>query len=446
MNPKRLVFAVATSAVSVLMACSGGAVTPPVVPVEVAKIAVTPPGMAIGSTLQKSVPMTGGQVVSADGRLTIDVPTGALTGTQMISVQPISNGGPGGIGAAYRLGPEGVTFAQPVKLTFKYTKAELVGTEALALRVAYQDKEGRWNSLKKFTLDEAAQTVTVETTHFSDWELYTGWKLTPESTSTPPQKFVALQVKVCAADDPGSDELAALVSTCTPDPEFFRADEWAVNGMTGGTQQVGTVSGSMVNGTAQYLAPGQAPASNPVSVSASVTAKSGRKLLLNSTVWIDAHPPLRGIISSLQTSVSNPDDMYSTVASVAFKWNVDADQYEVVSGTFIATHDQKNPGGANCEIHTTLQGPIAVQDGTIIVQENTYYATGRTMGMFQGTTTCTSNGKVEPISLFDSAVWWPVPQTTGLSPKLDGELAENLTGVQAYGAKVNVTWSLRPGQ
>lgn len=330
-------------AVVMLAGCSAPG-DPPVVEVEPARIAVTPPGYAIGAVLERSVPMAGGQVVSADGRLTIDVPQGALTAPQVVSVQPISNHGPGGLGSAYRLGPEGTTFAAPVKLTFRYELGDLAGSEASALRVAYQDKEGRWNSLNKVTLDEAARTVAVETTHFSDWEVFTGWKPSPESTSTPPGKFVALQVMVCSATHPGNDPLAALVSTCTPDPEFFSADEWAVNGTPGGSPQVGTVTGSAVNGTAQYLAPDLAPAANPVSVSASVTARSGRKTLLNSTVWIDTHPPLRGIISSLQSSFSNPEDLYSTVADVSFKWSVDEDQYFVRSGTFIATHDQKNPG------------------------------------------------------------------------------------------------------
>src|SRR5699024_5985773 len=58
-----------------------------VVPLEVAKLAITAPGKAVGPSAEMMVPTTGGKVQSADGRISIDVPAGALPASQMITIQ-----------------------------------------------------------------------------------------------------------------------------------------------------------------------------------------------------------------------------------------------------------------------------------------------------------------------------------------------------------------------
>jgi hypothetical protein len=103
----------------------GGAVTigadGPGVAVAAGPVAVTPPGEVRGKPVQVMIPAAGGILISPDGILTIEVPAGALASAQTLTIQPITNQAPGGLGAAYRLGPEGQTFAVPVTLTFTYT-------------------------------------------------------------------------------------------------------------------------------------------------------------------------------------------------------------------------------------------------------------------------------------------------------------------------------------
>ncbi len=417
---------------------------PEELPEEPAKLAVTPVGSPLGAVVEAAIPPSGGTLTSADGRLTVEIPAGALAVAQTLSLQPIMNKGPSAVGHAYRLGPDGQTFAAPVKVTFKYTADELDGSEAAALGVAYQDKEGRWQSFKTVSRDEAAQTVSVQTTHFTDFSLYPGWKLMPSVASTPPRQYVALAVMICSAPDPGSDELTNLRYTCAPDPEFFTVQEWAVNGIRNGNSEVGTITGSVVSGLAQYLAPAKAPAANPVTVSASLTNKAGRKTLLTATIWIDAHPPYDGVITSRAVNTSDPGDIYTTIAAVLFTWDNDQNQYVVARGIFTGIHDQLNPGGAGCEIHTKLEGEIGATDGAIIFQDKVYFATGRTLGLLKGTTTCTSTGAAQPISVYGNAIWWPAPQERSFTPKRTGELEESLTGVIVYGSKTNVEWSFKP--
>ncbi|MDQ6683745.1 MAG: hypothetical protein M3Z16_01345, partial [Pseudomonadota bacterium] len=155
-----------------LAGCGGGgsddpplppATVPDAAPIPPAKVAVTAVGAAQGVAIQKMVPTAGDTVVSADGRLTIEIPAGALAAPTMISIQPLSNQSPGGLGTAYRLGPDGITFTSPVKLTFTPASGDLRGTELPALRVAWQSADGHWNSIKAVKRDDTAKTVSVET-------------------------------------------------------------------------------------------------------------------------------------------------------------------------------------------------------------------------------------------------------------------------------------------
>jgi hypothetical protein len=421
----------------------GGTGGGPVIDVEVAELAVTEPGEPLGAAVEVLIPPEGGTVESDDHRLTVEIPDGALDEATTITVQPITNGCPGALGVAYRLGPDGQTFNAPVKLHYHYQPADLAGSEAVALRVAYHDADGHWNSLKEVELDETTSTLTAETSHFSDWSSYAGWKLSPASATTRADGVVGLQVKVCSAPDPGSSAVTALLYTCAPDPDFFAVQEWSVNGTKGGTAAAGKVGAGTTDGTAIYQAPPAAPASNPVAVSAAMTEVSGRKTVLTSNIWVDAHPPLEGSIASLQVNLSNPQDFYTISATVRFVYSVDNDQYELQSGTFFARHDQTNPGGAACEIHTAVDGEIPPADGTIIIQDGTYYPYGRTSALYIGTSTCNGTG-TKPISIMDSALWWPAPQMGNLVVRNDGSLQEQLTGIQAYGLKVNVVWELLP--
>jgi hypothetical protein len=90
--------------------------------------------------VSKEIGEVGGSVTSADGRLTVDIPAGALTESTMISIQPISSTLPMGIGDAYRLSPEGQIFSLPATITFNYDDTALRGSSSQLLYIAYQDE------------------------------------------------------------------------------------------------------------------------------------------------------------------------------------------------------------------------------------------------------------------------------------------------------------------
>src|ERR1700759_5181798 len=63
--------------------------------------AITAIGTPIGSPVTKTIGASGGTIISADGRAELNIPAGALSSDLAISIQPITNECPNGVGVAY---------------------------------------------------------------------------------------------------------------------------------------------------------------------------------------------------------------------------------------------------------------------------------------------------------------------------------------------------------
>ena len=440
-----------------------GSASGPAAAASAPTISITVRGVAVGPVATLVVAASGGSVTSSDGRLTLDVPAGALPATTQLSIQAIGNEAPGGRGMGYRLLPEGLAFAAPVKLTFHYDDADLRGSEPLALRVAYQDDLRRWNVIRQRTLDEAARTVSVETTHFSDWSMLGGWQLSPANTSIGPGLAVDFTIIACATKATDTDELVELVYACVPEIEYFRVDTWLANGIDGGTVADGQIA-TTSPGTARYVAPAVAPATprNPVSVSARAKDKSGRTVLLVATVFVEAFPSLAGTITSTQiTTVGTVTTTHATTARVVFKYDEPTKLYFANSGGVVSRIDRIDAAG--CEMHLAWSGPINVrnsltgqQDGVIAIDDDgNYTADALTMAPHSGTTNCTSDGKVEGIvAQMAGALWFPAPPRISvtlerpgavvLQRKPDWVFEEKLVWSPGAGSETTVQWRLEP--
>lgn len=247
--------------------------------------------------MSASLNSAGGTLVSADGKLQITVPEGALNALTTISIQPISNGAPGHAGVGYRLLPEGTTFARPVQLSFTYADADIAGSSADALGVATHQADGTWAWIDG-TLNGAAHTVTANATHFSDWSLVKGVQLRPPSATVKTGGSVQLKLVYCFAPQTSGDLLVPLGFDCDneggPAP-LNQARNWSVNGTLGGNGAVGTVSGN--SASAIYTAPKQKPASNPVAVSAEVQNAKGKMLVISNITIKDDAVGYKGSIS-----------------------------------------------------------------------------------------------------------------------------------------------------
>jgi hypothetical protein len=224
--------------------------------------------------VSQTIGPAGGELQSADGRLKLVFPAGALATAQTVSVQAIANTSPSGVGVGYRLLPDGATFAKPVSLTFTYDEAELRGTVAGALTVGFQNKKGVWVAVSGTQVNPTTRTVTAQTTHFTDWMLgKLAWVLPRQTVMDPGStlefKLIGYTDEQLAAYNRGDLELPAP-------GELSQGVRWEL----GGPGQLRD------NGSrATYTAPGQVPAVNPVAISTRFR-QGGHEFLVVSNVYI----------------------------------------------------------------------------------------------------------------------------------------------------------------
>jgi hypothetical protein len=252
-------------------------------------------GTAIGAPVSQSIGPAGGTLSSSSSALSIMVPPGALAAANELTIQAITAVAPGAVGPAWRLGPEGVQFAAPITVTFTYDDVMLEGSAPELAWIAYQEADGAWRYADEVTLDSMAGTLSVQTTHFSDWTLVVGLQIRPGYTEVDPGADVDLEVKNCMTQVEGpiyayecvtfdfgdEDELPALPSRNNPQGSVD-VSSWAVNGDVGGSGIYGLVFGSTGGGTlgtALYRAPTATPEDrNPVAVSVDVRDGRNRRV------------------------------------------------------------------------------------------------------------------------------------------------------------------------
>ena len=238
-----------------------------------------------GTVTTQMIDAAGGSVTSADGRLTLNIPAGALASATAFSVQPITNTTPNGMGVGYRLEPEGTTFAAPVTLTFHLSATDTPSIDSVFVTTQHDD--GYWYSQPNQQRDPNAQTVSVATTHFSDWSIAQTLYLDPKETRVrinTTATFTAY-VEILATDD---DELAnpdlelrlALPVPLTDQVDIDASELWAVDSILGGNSQVGTLFAlrTTAQGTMEYQAPASVP--SPSDVAVSVTLQLGKKKVI----------------------------------------------------------------------------------------------------------------------------------------------------------------------
>ena len=268
---KHVIYAVFSLALFALTACPSAPTQPPK-----PQPTPTPVGTPVGAVSSKTIGVTGGMLSSSDGVIKLEIPAGAFLSDQNVGIQEITNNAPGRAGKAYRLTPEGTVFSKPVKLRFAYRNDEIVGSAPQLLSVAFQDSGGVWRMYRKPKLDLATKTITVETTHFSDWSKVEGSQLLPNTTKVKVGQSLQLKIVHCANYDNPDDIFIPLpggeTNECGYNIANFSAKNWSVDAKTGGNSSVGTVSatGTKADGTATYTAPATKPSKNPVAVSVEV--------------------------------------------------------------------------------------------------------------------------------------------------------------------------------
>lgn len=258
-------FSVFLLAVFLLAACNHGneytGGTPePQIPKGVAR----PIGTSLGLPVTKDIGAAGGNIASGDGKLNITVPAGAVTGNTTFSVEPVTNTLPGSPGIAYRLKPEGIKFAKPLTLQFNYLASDLDSTDAEALFMAYQSNDGIWRMVTNTQLNKQAQTLTVQSDHFSTWAPFAMFWLTSQHAQVQPGKSTTLAIRTTdnfLAANLESTEVEIMQDKVLDNRDNIK--NWKLNGE-------GNLAADAARPTAVYTAPGVKPQQNPVTVSVEV--------------------------------------------------------------------------------------------------------------------------------------------------------------------------------
>jgi hypothetical protein len=256
---------------------SGDLVVTPIAPVP----AALPTSASIGPS--------GGSIQSADGRLTLKVPAGALAAPTTLSIAPITNTAPNAIGSGYSLSPAGVAFQGAAQLVLAYTNADLNGTGAGALGIASDDGSS-WQAILGGSLDPVARALTVPVSSTSPVPTaaagrriqnarargnlgpYGSVHIEPKSAVVPVRGRLTLSLNFVgpSSTSTSSRGFFALV----PGGVLISDVRWSVTGDFLPNAPYGRISAT-AGLNAVYTAPNCIPQFNPVSVGASVRASGG---------------------------------------------------------------------------------------------------------------------------------------------------------------------------
>lgn len=243
--------------ISLLFGCSKGDDTaaPQRIP------AVYDKGIVKGERVARNIGTNGGTIISADGRLQVTVPAGSVTDNVVFAITPITNTCPMSSGDAYRLEPEQISFQKPVLLTLNYNDADLEGTIPEALYLGFQNQAGNWNLMTRSIVDTINKTITVASTHFSDWGIVEDFKVKVDKDIIQPGETVQLTAYKSITLKPEDSLLAPLV-----DPEPFDLRD-KVRWRNVASMGVLTADGEQ----AYYKAPDEIPSNNPILIETSIS-------------------------------------------------------------------------------------------------------------------------------------------------------------------------------
>jgi hypothetical protein len=101
----------------------------------------------------------GGVVVSDDGRLSLEIPAGALDESVEITITAVA-GPEGAASSLYVMQPMGLVFDRPVVVTFDYDAETLGDAEAGDLTIVAQ-READWAYLGDQRVDEGDETLSA---------------------------------------------------------------------------------------------------------------------------------------------------------------------------------------------------------------------------------------------------------------------------------------------
>jgi hypothetical protein len=376
-------------------------------------------GTTTGAATSRVIDSSGGKVTSTDGRIDLTVPAGAFTTATEVSVQPITNTAPNGVGVAYRLLPEGTTFSQPATITFHLDPTQALGIASSF--VVSQHADGLWYSQPHQSRDSAARTISVAAKHFSDWTVAQTVLLKPQQIRVKTNQRANFQATIIVMknlndDDDEDEELAnpfadeiMVPHEETLNDQIKGKHSWQVNSTNGGTSTFGYVIDNNIFGN--YTAPKAVP--NPSDVNVSITVELGKsKVIAPATATIYAEETWVG-----NSHLKQPD---GTIIDATFTFVQTADdghgklRFKVLNGTLHVKPPSTLPSGCSLKVSPT-DYDIGPNDGYMTAtydlksgpDDPMISGMGTTVWLANYITFCPNGGGTQQFGI--QAQWWPMP-------------------------------------
>jgi hypothetical protein len=249
--------------------------------------APTAVGTPVGAPISGVIGAGGGILYSPDSVLKLTIPAGALSSNTNISIQPVTNQLPGGIGLGYDLLPNGTKFSIPATVSFHYTSDQVSDNFPYFLNIAYQDSNHVWKGdLSHCIYDTVARTASLNISHFTIFGIQDGITVVaiPSEIMTGQTSSLTIFESIVIKQD------SNYITTSTDMPPDF-VGQWTVNGIPNGNSSIGTLSGNGAN--VIYHAPANLDA--PIQVLVECQLKMHEIIFVGSQK-IDLVRPKRGIL------------------------------------------------------------------------------------------------------------------------------------------------------
>lgn len=230
-------------------------------------------GQPNGIATKTFIGNSGGSITSADGRITVTVPAGAVEVATEFSIQPVTNTLKTR-GLAYRLLPEGISFKKEVSISYSYAGVPLLVADSKYLFLTYQDAEGYYHEARNTQNNGAAQKLTVGTKHFSDWTFFSRIEMETDRTllngTAYMKKNEAMRLEIhtykAAAEDGASSE--PVLEEYIFNPGVMKA-AWSL------TKPRGAITPLPLLDIADYKAPADIPQQETLMIHATLTGNFG---------------------------------------------------------------------------------------------------------------------------------------------------------------------------
>ncbi|CCH03120.1 hypothetical protein FAES_5121 [Fibrella aestuarina BUZ 2] len=251
----------------------------------------TPVGKPIGTAFTVTISPAGGVVASPDGKLSLTVPAGAVSKATQLTIQPVENTAPNGVGLGYHISPDTLSFAQPLTVDYRYQDNELTGHSAEAIGLAFQNKDNGWQLAQPAIVDKTQRRIRTRLKKARWWSLVTQYQLTPDIDTAMVNEVRNLQLMraingewpTYSTTSSKDDLLTPLVRSAVANQDvrgaYLNGQDWGHGEPA--DQSWGSLTIDYHDAKILYLAPGKKPkTNNPVKIGIAVSTGGANGLLV----------------------------------------------------------------------------------------------------------------------------------------------------------------------